>query len=273
MFSWYKVRKFYPPGVNPAEYWDRKYEADGVQRDDPEEYRKQLFYPLLMKHLEKGKHYLDAGCGVGGWLAFLRARGFDIVGVDGSRKAIELLKQLDPALPAETGDVRQLRFADGAFDGYIAIGAWEYAEDATPDVAKEAARLLKPGGILIIEVPYANPFRRYTYLPLKTLEYVVRTYLLGHKPTFSHFLFRKGDIRVLLEGLGMEILELNPHDLPESHSHYGLWVDWPFFRGARPYELNAAGRFVKRALNAVSPWMIATGMFFVARKKTAPASQ
>jgi SAM-dependent methyltransferase len=267
MYSWYKLRKFYPPGVDPSEYWDRKYETDGVQRDDPEEYRKQLFYPLLTKYLEKGKKYLDAGCGLGGWLAFLRARGYDIVGIDRSRKAIALAKRMDPTLPAKVGDVCHLPFPDASFDGYIAIGTWEYAEDATEDVVKEAVRVLGPGGVLIIEVPYANPVRRWTYLPLKTLEFLLRAYILRQKPTFSHFLFRKGDIRVLLEDLGLSLLEINPHDLPEPKSHYGLWIDWPFFRGKRPYELNSLGLLVKRVMNAVSPWMIATGMFFVAKKK------
>ncbi len=267
MYSWVKVRKFYTPGVNPSEPWDRQYEAGGAKRDDPEEYRKQIFYPLLTRYLEEGKQYLDANCGVGGWLAFLRARGYDIIGIDRSRKAIELAKVMDPSLPVSVGDVCHLEFPDERFDGYLAIGAWEYVEDATETIAREATRVLKPGGVLIIEVPYANPFRRWTYLPLKTLEYALRRFLLHQSATFSHFVFRKGDIRVLLERLGYEILEINPHDLPDPRSHYGLWVDWPVFRGRQPYELNILGVLVKRVMNALSPWMIATGMFFVARKR------
>ncbi len=267
MYSWYKLRKFYPTGFSPTEYWDRKYEADGVQRDDPEEYRKQLFYPLLTKYLEKGEKYLDAGCGLGGWLAFLRARGYDVQGTEISKRAIELVKQLDPTLPVQTGDVKNLPFPDASFDGYICIGTWEYAEDETENVAKEANRVLKRGGHLFIEVPYANPFRRWTYLPLKSLQYLIRHVILKQKATFANHVFRKGDIRVLLENNGFEILELNPHDLPDPKSHYGLWLDFPFFRGARPYELNSLGLFVKKVMNSISPWMIATGMFFVAKKK------
>lgn len=267
MFSWYKLRKFPPAGQRPTEYWDRKYEAEGVKRDAPEAYRKQLFYPLLVQHLTRGGTYLDAACGLGGWLAFLRSRGYDVVGLDMSRKAIEMAKRLDPTLPVQRGDIRRLPFPDASFDGYLAIGAWEYAEDTVEDAAREARRVLKSGGVLLVEVPYANPFRRWTYLPLKTLETAIRATLLGRRPTFSHHIFRKGDIRVLLEELGFEILELNPHDLPEPNSHYGLWVDWPIFRGKRPYELNALGRWMKDAMNRISPWMIATGLFFVARKR------
>lgn len=267
MFSWYKLRKYYPTGLNPKEYWDRKYEADGLQKDDPEEYRKQLFYPLLIKYLEKGKSYIDAGCGLGGWLAFLRARGYDLKGIDSSPKAIEMARQMNPDSPVQVGEADALPFPDQSFDGYMAIGTWEYLEDGTEKAANEAKRVLKTGGHLFIEVPYANPFRRYTYLPLKTFEYFIKTLLMRKPATFSNHIFRKGDIRVLLENCGFEVLEMNPHDLPEPNSHYGLWLDWPFLRGARPYELNPLGLTIKKIMNNLSPWMIATGMFFVARKK------
>lgn len=267
MYSWYKLRKFYPAGFNPTEWWDRKYEAQGEAWSDPEEYRRQLFYPLLMEHLKPGKKYLDAGCGLGGWLAFLRARGFDVVGIESSKKAVEMVKQLDPTLPVQVGDVRKLPYGKESFDGYMAIGTWEYLEDGTEDVAAEAKRVLKKDGVLFMEVPYANPFRRWTYLPLKTLEVWVRSGLLRQPATFSNHIFRKGDIRVLLEELGFEVMAVKAHDLPEENSHYGLWIDWPIFRGKRPYELNALGRFTKVVMNSLSPWMIATGMFVVARKK------
>ncbi|MDO8512087.1 MAG: class I SAM-dependent methyltransferase [bacterium] len=267
MYSYYKLRKFYQDGVQPTENWDREYEADGLQKDDPEEYRKQLFYPLVTKYLEKGKHYLDAGCGLAAWIAFMRARGFDVEGVDNSKKAIALAKQAYPDLPVQTADVLHLPFADNSFDGYMAIGVWEYAEDKTKQVAEEAKRILKTGGYLFLEVPYGNPLRRYTYFPMKSLEYFVRAKLMSQKAVFTSHVFRKGDIRVLLEGMGFEVMEIDPHDLPEPSSHYGLWVDWPILRGKEPYRLNWFGVLIKKIMNSLSPWMIATGIFYVAKKK------
>lgn len=267
MFGWYKIKKFYPAGEAPAERYDREYENDGQQWSDPEEHRKQLFYPLLTKNLEKGKKYLDVGCGLGGWLAFLRVRGFDVQGVDRSKRAVELIKELDPSLPVQSADISQLPFEDGSFDGYMAIGAWEFDEDGTEALAREAHRVLKAGGTLFLEVPYANPFRRWTYLPLKTLQVFIRTHLFGQTPIFAYHLFRKGDILELLKEVGFEVTEMNPHELPETNSHYGLWVDWPFLRGKRPYELNGLGMVCKRVLSSISPWMISTGIFFVAKKK------
>ncbi len=267
MFGWYKVRKFYGAVTTLPEWWERHYEADGQQWNEPEEYRKQLFYPLLEKYLEKGKKYVDAGCGLGGWMAFLRLRGYDIVGVESSARAVALAKKMNPELPIQQGDIRQLPVSDNSLEGYIAIGSWEYAEDATDAVAREAARVLKSGGTLFLEVPYSNPLRRWTYLPLKSLQLFVRQQLMGQKATFAYHMFRKGDIREVLQSNGFTITEENPHDLPEKNSHYGLWVDWPFLRGKRPYELNAVGKVVKQTMNSLSPWMIATGIFVVAKKK------
>lgn len=267
MFGWYKIKKFYPEGTTPPEWWDRQSEHDGEQWSDPEEYRKQLFYPLLGKYLEKGKKYVDAGCGLGGWLSFLRLRGYDLQGIEPSQRAVEIALQMNPDLPIQNGDIRKLPFADQSLDGYIAIGSWEYIEDETEIVAAEAARVLKSGGVLLIEVPYSNPFRRWIYLPLKSLQVFLLEKLAGKKSVFAHHLFRKGDIREVLQKAGFSIMEENPHDLPEAKSHYGLWVDWPVLRGSRPYELNALGLLIKKIMNALSPWMIATGIFFVAKKK------
>jgi ubiquinone/menaquinone biosynthesis C-methylase UbiE len=267
MYSHYKLRKFYREGIQPTEYWDRKYEADGLQKDDPEEYRKQLFYPLIIKYLEQGKKYLDAGCGIASWVAFLRARGFDVVGVDSSKKAIALAKQVHPDLALQTADAKQLPYPDNSFDGYMAIGVWECAEDATKQVAEEAKRVLKKDGYLFLEVPYGNPLRRYTYFPMKTIEYLIRAKLLGQTATFGNHVYRKGDIRVLLEGMGFEVITIDSHDLPEPSSHYGLWVDWPILRGREPYKLNWFGVAVKNIMNSLSPWMIATGIFYIAKKK------
>jgi hypothetical protein len=70
-----------------------------------------------------------------------------------------------------------------------------------------------------------------------------------------------------LERQGFEVAEERPHDLPEVDSHYGLYVDWPWLRGEKPYKLNGLGVVLKRLLNAISPWVASTGVVMVARKK------
>jgi SAM-dependent methyltransferase len=262
----YKLHKFSSSPPAGAQYWNTKYRhktAEKISLTNPENYRRQLFYPLLMQYLKPGRRYLDAGCGLGGWLLFLRARGLEVEGLDQSAVAIAQLKRIDSKLPVRQGDLKKLPYPPDHFDGILCIGALEYMEDSVAQALREFRRVLKPGGLLFLEVPYENPLRRWTYLPLKTLEYHWKK--RRQKPRFAFYLFRKGNVRNFLAATGFHILELKPHELPEPRSHYGLWVDWPFLRGSRPYELNLLGLAAKKLFNTISPWLAATGLFCVAR--------
>jgi 2-polyprenyl-3-methyl-5-hydroxy-6-metoxy-1,4-benzoquinol methylase len=102
----------------------------------------ELRYPnrrkldFLLPALSPGDRVLDLGCG-GMWLTReLRARGFDCVGVD-----------LQP--PADiVASVHEARFADAAFDAVIALEMLEH-EDCTAEIA----RILRPGGTLVVSTP------------------------------------------------------------------------------------------------------------------------
>ncbi|MDP3685922.1 MAG: hypothetical protein Q8R32_03780, partial [bacterium] len=150
---------------------------------------------------------------------------------------------------------------------------------------REWRRVLRVDGTLFFQVPYANPLRRLTYLPLKRIEYVVKTFL-GQKPVFAAYLFTPAELRRLARQAGFAIVELIPHELPDPDTHFALFHDWPFLRarpakpdlpggalaksgersgGDRPYRLNPVGRVVKRFCQAVSPWFASTGLFAIAK--------
>lgn len=268
----FPIYKFGRTAHSPAG-WDAKYGQEGAPSLDPAAYFAQSFVQTLLRFLPPGAHVLDAGCGTGGLLRFLSDwsrlsldQRFSVAGVDASAKAIEIAKRIVPDADLRVASIEQLPFPDASFDAYLAIGSWEYPLRGPERAAREAARVLRPGGLAFIEVPHANLLRRLFYMPLKRLEEIARV-LRGQGPTFSHHLFRIREVYEVLRRAGFEILETHPHDLPEPTRHYGLWVDWPPLRGGPHYELNALGLFKKRALNTLSPWTIATGMFTVARKR------
>lgn len=258
----YKFGRHQPSATD----WDRKYAVEGATADDPAAYAAQPFVQTMLRHLRVGQRVLDAGCGTGGLLRFLKRRGGNVTGVDSSPVAIATLKRLAPDIPAQVASIERLPFPDASFDAYLAIGSWEYPEGGPGPAAREAARVLKPGGLAFIEVPQASILRRFLYLPLKRLEYLVKK-TRGTRPQFAHHFFTRAEMKTLLKEQRLDIVEVQPHDLPEPDRHYGLWVDWPLFRGGPTYRLNALGRFVKTIGNTLSPWTIATGMFIVARKK------
>lgn len=261
----YRLEKFYPHGFNPQQYWDDKYAQEHIAGKSSAEFRKQGFWPLLAAYLTKGEHYLDAGCGVGGWIIFLKEQGHSVEGIDIAARTVRALTEYDRDLKVKVASVTAIPHPDKSFDGVLAIGTLEYVEGKVPDALREVHRVLNDGGFFFLEVPVANPLRRLLYLPLKKLERIIKM-SRGKTPTFSNYLFQPREFAGWLKAAGFTVEKLQPHELPEADSHYGLYIDWPFFRGGQPYQLNWLGRLVKTTLNALSPWIASTGMVVVARK-------
>lgn len=262
----YRLEKFYPNGFNPQHYWDGKYSQEHIAGTSSDEFRTQGFWPLLQKYFERGKHYLDAGCGIGGWILFLKEEGYDVEGIDVAARTIRALTEYDPELRVKIASITEIPHPAASFDGVLAIGTLEYLEDTVPVALREVRRVLKSGGVFFAEVPVANVLRRLFYIPLKRLERAIKV-AQGRPPTFANYFFELQELRRLLEQAGFEVLTVVPHELPGADTHYGLYVDWLIFRGAQPYKLNIVGRIVKTVCNAISPWIASTGAIVVARKK------
>ena len=108
-----------------------------------------LYRELIGRHLRQGARLLDAGCGR--YLKFCRefAGGAHVVGIDLDR-AFETTNREPPY--AVRGDVGALPFCSGHFDLIISRSVVEHLEDP-PRVFREFARVLRPGGKVIVLTP------------------------------------------------------------------------------------------------------------------------
>lgn len=262
----FRLEKFYPKGFNPRQYWDDKYAKEHIAGKSSAEFRKQEFWPLLEAQLTPEGHYLDAGCGIGGWIIFLKEQGHNVEGIDLAARTVRALTEYDPDLKVQVGSITAIPYPDESFEGVLAIGVLEYVENEVERAVKEVARVVKPGGFFFLEVPIASWLRRFFYLPMKRVEKIVRT-AQGKRPVFANYLFDREELKQILTQAGFEVTRQQAHELPEPDSHYGLYIDWPILRGARPYQLNALGLLVKKVCNAISPWAASTGVVMVARKR------
>jgi len=96
---------------------------------------------------------LDAGCGVGQVTKMLRNWGCDAVGVDAAEKLIELARSAYPGLVFTVGDLRALPYPDASFDALVArYSIIHTAPDEVPTIVVELARVLRPGGCLLVEL-------------------------------------------------------------------------------------------------------------------------
>lgn len=132
-------------------YWRR--EGRTVPEDDPTtEDRKGLLTVALARFVaasgsgERPVTVLDAGCGGGEFTAFLKSRGFDVVGLDIAAAAIERARMLCPETRFHVGSLEEkLPFHGGEFDAIWSTEVLEHLFDVHASLS-ELNRVLDPGG-------------------------------------------------------------------------------------------------------------------------------
>jgi SAM-dependent methyltransferase len=103
--------------------------------------------------LPAGAPVLELGCGTGGFLSILAARGLEVHGVEPAAAAAERAKSRGARVVC--GTLREARYPDGRF---AAVFAWMVLEHL-PDLRsglREIARVLSPGGWFAFSVPNAG---------------------------------------------------------------------------------------------------------------------
>lgn len=133
-------------------------------------------------------------------LQWAAGQGARVFGIDISAPiAAEAKRAFDRhALGASLADVRVLPFADGTFDAIYSMGTIEHFPESERAV-HELARVLKPGGRLILGVPNLHdPFLR----PLLVwLLHRIGQYAYGDERAFS-----RRSLRTMLEGAGLDVI-------------------------------------------------------------------
>jgi len=107
----------------------------------------------LRKNLPPRGYLLDAGCGTGGMLSFLRESipCLDMEGIDASPKAVKYCQER--GLEVTEGRVEALPFEADEFDAVLSLDVL-YHEGVQEDQAlEEMVRVLRPGGVLLLNLP------------------------------------------------------------------------------------------------------------------------
>lgn len=108
---------------------------------------------------------LDLGCAFGFATRLLKRRGYEAVGADASPAYIVRAKRADPRGTYLLADAGHVPLPDASFDGAIFLDVMEHLPDERAALA-ECARLLKPGGTLVLSVPNRGPLARLDSLNL-----------------------------------------------------------------------------------------------------------
>jgi 2-polyprenyl-3-methyl-5-hydroxy-6-metoxy-1,4-benzoquinol methylase len=113
--------------------------------------RVEIVFDELLTDELRGKKLLDAGCGTG-WLSKRACeRGATVTSLDvGAKLLAQVAKKCDSE--RVVGDILRLPFADGTFDVVVSSEVIEHTVEPRRAVS-ELARVLRPGGVLVITVP------------------------------------------------------------------------------------------------------------------------
>ncbi|MGH3658867.1 MAG: class I SAM-dependent methyltransferase, partial [Micromonosporaceae bacterium] len=132
------------PGIDIENYWYRRHEAA---------------YRAAVSWVSDAGLVLEAGVGEGYGADLLAAAGNTVIGVDYDAATVAHLVARYPKVQAVRGNVVELPFPDSAFDAVVSMQVVEHLWDQ-PRYAAECARVLRPGGVLVISTP-----NRLTFSP------------------------------------------------------------------------------------------------------------
>ncbi len=191
-----------------------------------DEYARRIFDELQHKPLDRelldrfasavaGRgEVCDMGCGPGQIARYLRDAGANVFGLDLSPGMVEQARRLNPDINFREGNMMALDLADGSLAGIAAFYAIVNIPPASlPMVFREMARVLQPGGLLLLAFHTGN-------------ETLHEEELWERKVSMDFFLLQPSSIRRGLEDAGLvvdEVIERGPY-APEveyqSHRAY-----------------------------------------------------
>lgn len=231
----------------------------------------------IVRNLQKvtkldGLRVLEVGAGTGRDSFPLAQCGARVVQLDYSVQSLAILRDLaaQQNIPVEIvgGDTFSLPFRDGSFDVVFHQGLLEhFREPAAQKLLEENIRVLRPGGLLLVDVPQ----RYHAYTVAKRILIAAGRWFAGWERSFTI-----GELVRVVEQLGMQPVH-----------RYGEWMVPSFFYrslreamkliGVRLPLVVSFGPWAGRLRSAVRRWLLETplpvhtgiSIGVIARKKTA----
>ncbi len=187
------------------------------------QYRRDVALGLIQKqNLSGGCPILDIGCGAGVLTVELARRGYRVNAIDAVPAMVALTKKnaveagISDHVSAETGDAHNLAFKSAAFDCVVAMGITPFLH-SLPEALKEISRVIKSGGLLVINSdnrwrltrvldPLLSPLTAWLRKSLKRILALLRLREPKQEPRLVH-MYSNREFISLLRDAGLEVME------------------------------------------------------------------
>ena len=113
--------------------------------------------PRMQALLGRRGRMVDVGCGFGAFLARAKSEGWDPEGLDASETAVRHARETS-GCPVQAGRIEEWTGAPGTFDAVTMWCLLEHVESPRVVLAL-AAKLLRPGGLVVVRVPNTAFYR------------------------------------------------------------------------------------------------------------------
>ena len=179
-------------------------------------------------------------------------------GLDYAENALRASRRYDAAaLPLGTaGDVHCLPYRDNTFGSYLSFGVLEHFEQGMLPALQEAHRVVKPGGVLVLTIPYPNVVYRLVQW---------RRSRAGSGPLtdddFYESAYTQRELLDLVSHAGFAV----EHSQATSQS-FTLWGLGGLFREPGYYRTNWLAERMGAMLSRILPWAFSHATLVIARK-------
>ncbi len=172
----------------------------------------------ISKYVPRFGKTVEAGCGVGRYVFYLKRLGIDIEGVDFSATLIEKLnsykKDIVPDAVFINSDVTKLPYKDNSLSGYISLGVVEHFIEGPEKALAEAYRVLRPGGIAIVTTPnisFLDLFRKTVRKLKDSIKKIIGKKI--NSPPFFQYEYRPHKLKKYLQDQGFYVSRAEGFDL------------------------------------------------------------
>jgi ubiquinone/menaquinone biosynthesis C-methylase UbiE len=218
--------------------------------------RAQETIQAYLPYLSKDDIHIEAGSGLSAVVITLRQMGYTAHGLDYAVNALVESQRYDASLPLVAGDIHHLPYPDNTFGSYLSFGVLEHFEHGMQPALKEAYRILKPGGILVLTIPYPN-------LVYKLVQFKRRMSgdnLLTDDEFYESTYTRQQLIDNVSE-VGFEVVSTQP----TSHA-FTLWGLGSVFRADGYYKTTPLAESIGSIFKRVLPWQFNFMTLTIGRK-------